>query len=134
MTRRFTPASYPGKKRLTEAEQNEELRSGPPPEWLEPWVKRGVMLADLTKHGYGYIHVYSIAGSFQYDFASWPTEEAFRWGLLSLWEHHLGRTPAVDRTYPKCEECEGVVYFAPDQSARVRVVIELDEEEPEAGE
>jgi hypothetical protein len=100
--------------------------------WLEPWVERGVMLANLTKHDYGYLHVYSIAGSFQYDFAAWPTEESFRWGLQALHQHHTRKGP-IDRSYPKCEECQGVVYFAPDQPPRLHLVIE-PEEDQEAGE
>lgn len=131
MTRRFVDADYPSKKRLTETEMHDELRNGPDPDWFQPWAERGVMLGNLTTHGYGYIHVYSIAGSFQYDFAAWPTEEGLRYGLQALHSHHTRQGLVLDRTYPRCEECQGIVYFAPDQPPRLHLVIEPDDE-PEA--
>ncbi|WP_315070325.1 hypothetical protein [uncultured Microbacterium sp.] len=127
MSRQWVPADYPSKKRLSEAEALEALDHGPKPEWLEPWIERGVMLANLTKHGYGYVHVYSVAGSFQYDFAAWPDQEGLNWGLDALWQHHSKQSPLGDRSYPRCEECQGIVYFTPDQPVRLHLVVEQDD-------
>ncbi|MCZ4301339.1 hypothetical protein [Microbacterium oxydans] len=123
MSRRTVRANYPGKKRLTETEMDRVLRDGPPLEWFEPWAERGVMLARMTSHGYGYFHVYSEDGSFQYDFAAWPTEEGLRWGMERLHKEHTD-----------CQGCRGVMYFTPDQPPRLHIVVEQDEEDTEAGE
>ncbi|WP_194411291.1 hypothetical protein [Microbacterium cremeum] len=134
MSRRTVRANYPNKKRLSESEQTELLRSGPHPEWFEGWAERGVMLARMTSHSYGYFHVYSDGnGSFNYDFAAWDTEEGLRWGLQALHSHHVGQGPR-DLTYPKCEDCRGVMYFTPDQAPRLHMVIEQDEDDSEADE
>jgi hypothetical protein len=127
------PADYPGKRSLSDIDAQRVLQSGPDPKWFEPWAERGVHLSNATSHGYGYFHVYSIAGSFQYDFAAWPTEEGLSLGLDALYHHHTGRGFQEDRTYPRCEDCQGVMYFMPDEPLRLRLVIEQDDED-EAGE
>lgn len=134
MSRAWTKADYPGKKHLSKTEAMDALSRGPKPEWFEPWVQRGVMLSSLTEHGYGYIHVYSIAGSFQYDFAAWPDQEGLSLGLDALWHHHTGRGLQLDADYPRCEDCQGVVYFTPDQPIRLHIVVEQDDELDDEGE
>ncbi|MGM7699442.1 hypothetical protein [Microbacterium sp. A84] len=126
MSRRV-PADYPGKKYLTESEQNKVLASGPDPKWFEPWAERGVHMTDATKYGYGYIHVHSTHGSFNYDFAAWDTKEGLGRGLEDLWERHQDKPNRLD-SYPKCEGCQGVVYFMPDEPLHLRLVVELDDE------
>jgi len=122
--------NYPGKKRLTEAEAAEVLRTGSPePKWFEPFAVQGVWLGRETKHGYGYVHVYSIDGSFQFDFATWNTKEGLGAGLEALWRHHTRQGLQQDPTYPRCEDCQGVVYFVPDELPRLRLVIEYDEDD-----
>ncbi|GLI28503.1 hypothetical protein ARHIZOSPH14_27450 [Agromyces rhizosphaerae] len=129
------PSDYPGKRSLSETEARRVLQSGPDPTWFEPWAERGVNLSNATSHPYGYFHVYSVAGSFQYDFAAWPTEEGLCWGLEALWNHHTGRGLQEERSYPRCEECQSVVYFTADEPLRMRLVIEQDDEdEDEDGE
>jgi hypothetical protein len=126
------PVDYPGKRSLSEAEAQRVLQSGAPePEWFEPWAERGVHLSKATARDYGYFHVYSIAGSFQYDFASWPTKGGLARGLETLWHHHIGRGLQEDPGYPRCEECQGVMYFMPDELPKLRLVVELDDPEDE---
>jgi hypothetical protein len=123
--------NYPGKKRLTEAEAAEVLRTGSPrPEWFEPWAEHAVWMGRETKHGFGYVHVYSIAGSFQYDFAAYPTKEGLGSGLEALWRLHNGKLgPTDDPSYPKCEGCQGVAYFMPDEPPHLYMVVEYDEDD-----
>lgn len=130
MSRRSVRVNYPGKKYLTEAEATEVLSTGSPrPEWFEPWVERAVWMGNETTHQFGYTHVYATAGSFQYDFAAWPTKEGLGAGLEALWRRHAGeRVVGDDPSYPACEDCQGVVYFMPDEAPRLRLVIEFDDE------
>jgi len=123
--------NYPGKKRLTQAEQAEVLRTGSPyPKWFEPWATHGVWLGRETKHSYGYVHVYSIDGSFQFDFATWNTKEDLGRGLEALWRHHSPEgDPFGEPGYPRCEECQGVVYFIEEEGPRLRLVIEYDDDD-----
>lgn len=109
-------ANYPGKRVLTWAEAESVLRHGPLPAWFQPWAERGVILPGLTRHGYGYLHVYSVDGSFQYDFAAWADQEGLNWGLESLYKGHS-----------RCDDCRGVLYFVPDQPLKLRIVIEKDD-------
>jgi len=137
MSRRSVRVNYPGKKHLTESEAAEVLSTGSPkPEWFEPWAERAVWMGNETAHQFGYTHVYSIAGSFQYDFAAWPTKEGLGAGLEALWRRHVGeRGFGDDPTYPACEGCQGVVYFMVDEAPRLRLVVELDsDDEQEADE
>lgn len=123
------PADYPGKKSLTETEANNALRNGPELTWFEPWAVRGVHLSDATSFAYGYTHVYSTDGAFNYDFAAWPNKEGLALGLDALWHHHTRRGLVLDPTYPRCENCQGVVYFMADEPPHLKIVIEQDDEE-----
>ncbi|AZH79147.1 MULTISPECIES: hypothetical protein [Microbacterium] len=124
------PADYPSKHSLTETEANNALQFGPDLAWFEPWAERAINISDVTTHAYGYTHVYSSHGSFNYDFASWPTKEGLALGLEDLWRDHTGRGfTTTDRTFPKCQDCQGVVYFAPDEPLRLYLVIEQDDDE-----
>jgi hypothetical protein len=122
MARRGVAANYPSKKRLTETERNDLLAHGPKTSYFSPWAERGILLVRLTSHAYGYIHVYSQQGSFQYDFAAWDSQEGLNWGLEDLWKRH-----------PDCDACQGVIYFQPDEPLRLYMEIEADEEEDKSG-
>lgn len=123
-----SPAGYPSKKRLTEADQNNVLRHGPDPKWFEPWAERGVNMSDATEASYGYFHIYSQDGAFNYDFAAWPTEQGLRWGLDALWERHHKPDP---NGFPQCTDCRSVMYFMPDELPRMYGVVEADDPEDE---
>lgn len=126
-------AGYPGKRYLTETEAQNDLKHGPELHWFHPWATRGVNMADSHPQGYGYFHVYSRDGAFNYDFAAWPTEEGLRHGLEALWNLHGGQGITTEPGYPRCDECESVMYFVPDSAAvpRLRAVIEWDDEDGE---
>jgi len=127
------PVNYPGKKSLRETEAVGALKRGPELHWFHPWAKRGVNMSDAHPQGYGYFHIYSANGAFNYDFAAWPTEEGLRYGLETLWQHHTGEGIPDDPTYPRCERCESVMYFVPDAAAEPRLygVVEHDGEDGE---
>ncbi len=79
------------------------------------------MLPGLAEHGYGYIHTHGGQESFQCDVATWASQEGLNWGLEALHKSHS-----------RCDECQGVLYFMPDEPLRLRLLVEeddLDEEE-----
>ncbi|QKJ19180.1 hypothetical protein [Microbacterium hominis] len=123
--------NYPSKRSLTETEAANVLKHGPDLRWFEPWAARGVNLSDTQAQGWGYIHIYSVGGAFNYDFASWPDEAGLRAGLEALWHRHTGEGIQTDPTFPKCDKCESVMYFVPDSAAvpRLYAVIETDDED-----
>lgn len=123
------PADYPSKRSLTETEANNALKNGPELKWFEPWAERAVNISDITPHPYGYTHVYNTAhGGFNYDFASFGNKEDLALGLEDLWRRHTGRGFTTDPTFPKCRDCQGIIYFAPDEPLRLYLVIEQDDD------
>jgi hypothetical protein len=120
-------ADYPSKQTLTETEVIRVLRDGPDPKWFQPWADQVILFPGLTKHSWGYIHVYSSNGSFQYDFAVWADKEGLSWGLEDLHGRHTTRSRKS--SYPRCDDCLGILYFVPDEPLRMYLVIEVDEEE-----
>ena len=126
------PVQYPSKRSLSESEAANALKRGPELHWFHPWAKRGVNLSSTHPQTYGYFHTYRREdGSFNHDFAAWPTEEGLRYGLEALWEHHTGEGITEDPTYPRCDKCESVMYFVPDVAAQPRLygVVEHDEDD-----
>jgi hypothetical protein len=118
VTARWIEESYPSKQWLSRSEAMHVLKDGPLPKWFEPWAAHGVLFAGLTEHGYGYVHVHGSGGALQCDVATWTTQDGLNWGLQDL---HM--------SHSRCDECQGVLYFAPDEPLRLRLVVEVDDEE-----
>lgn len=118
MTRRWIAADYPSKRHLTRSEAMDVLRHGPDPKWFEPWAEHGVVLPGVTerKFRYGYVHM---SGGTN-DVRMFLDREGLSWGLEALHKEHS-----------KCDECQGLFYFGPDEPLRLRMVIEADDSDDE---
>jgi hypothetical protein len=109
------PVDYPGKKLLTEAEQNSVLRNGPSLEWFKPWLRETALrFPDMAKGGYGYAHLSggSEGPAFQIDVRTFHTREDLQWALDTL---HGLRARCDDK-------CDALFYWTPDTVASGPVV------------
>lgn len=113
---RWVRADYPSKRGLSKPEAMRVLSNGPDAKWFEPWAKHALLFPGLTQRSYGYIHVRGSQESLHCDVATWDSREGLNWGLEALYKRHSG-----------CTECQGVLYFAPVEPLRLRLVVEVDD-------
>jgi hypothetical protein len=128
MNRRWVKANYPNKEWLSEREAMGVLRNGPDLAWFKGWAEHGVLMpAGATGQAFrcGYVHV---CGGYEepaiYDVHLFYDREGLAWALEVLYSRHPNHT--VD--------CQ-LWYFTRDEPLRLRMVVELDDEddaEPEA--
>lgn len=107
---------YPSRRVLSKPEAMRVLQSGPDPKWFEPWAEHGVLFPGVAKRRYGYIHVHGSPESLECDVATWDSREGLSWGLEALYKRHS-----------RCDQCQGVLYFAPDEPLRLRLLVEVDD-------
>ena len=112
-------ALYPSKAGPLSKLEAELVRDqGPSPKWFEPWAQHVVLFPGVVEQVYGLIHIHGD----QSDVSTWDNPVGLSRGLDDLW-----------RVHADCDDCGGVLYFALDGPS-LRVVIELDDEDEEAGE
>ena len=112
-------ALYPSKPGpLSKLEAELARDHGPNPKWFEPWAQHIVLFPGVVEQVYGLIHIHGD----QSDVSTWGNPEGLRHGLDDLWGVHAD-----------CDDCGGALYFALDAPS-LRVVIDLDDEDEEAGE
>jgi hypothetical protein len=110
---------YPSKAGpLSKLEAEQVHNHGPNPTWFEPWAQHVVLFPGVVEQVYGLIHVHGD----QSDVSTWDNPVGLSHGLDDLW-----------RVHADCGDCGGVLYFALDEPS-LRAVIELDDEDEEAGE
>ena len=112
-------ALYPSKAGPLSKLEAEQVRDhGPNPKWFEPWAQHVVLFPGVAEQVYGLIHIHGD----QSDVSTWDNPVGLSRGLDDLW-----------RVHPQCDDCGGVLYFTLDEPS-LCVVIELDDEDEEAGE
>ncbi len=107
---------YPGKAGLSKFEAQHVRDHGPSPSWFAPWAQHVALFPGVAPEPYGIIHLHGD----QSDVATWSDLDGLGRGLDALYRSHV-----------ECEGCQGVLYFRADEP-RLRIVIELDDEDPEA--
>lgn len=124
----FTPraeSGYPGRPRLSRADELRVLSDGPALHWFQPWAELGVLVPSVTerKFRFGYVHVLGAKGAPpRYDVHLFWDREGLSWDLENLHRNH-----------PRCgDDCQGLFYFQPDEPVRLRMVIETDDDEDDS--
>lgn len=101
------PATYPGKRWLTEAEALHDLKFGPKLAWFAPWLRKTTLrFAGMNKRGgYGFAHI------------SGGSEGPFKVDLRTFWDEAELRA-ALDTLHgltARCDDnCDGLFYWTPD--------------------
>jgi hypothetical protein len=112
-------ALYPSKAGLSKFEAEQVRDHGPNPTWFEPWAQHVVLFPGVAPEPYGLIHLHDD----QSDVSTWSSADGLSRGLDALYRAHTD-----------CDGCQGVLYFALDEPTRFRVVLQLDDDDEEAGE
>lgn len=123
MSGRWIETDYPSKKRVLAS----RIFSSPDPSWFEPVYKRVILLRhhDEPRGAYGLVRVYGDAEPFRYEVELFDNRDALGWALDIQWS---GFPPHRDERGERYD----VLFFEPDQTPNLKMVVEPDDEPEDA--
>lgn len=126
MSRDWVEADYPRKRRLTESEMHEVLRSGPRAAWFEPAYQRAVVFnhCSMPEARYGIVRVSGDAEPYTIEVTTFADLDSLQWALSAQWS-------GLKRDQDVPGVLYDVLFFELDQPPLLYLVIEQDDEPEE---